>query len=361
MDRTSNTKLKLSIVVVNWDTPELTLDCIRTIYKFKPSHPFEVILVNNGFVGISITELVDFQEVRLINTGKNLGFSKANNLGIYNSIGDFIVLLNSDTKLIDHSFDKMLAYMDRDENRHVGALGTREVDGEQRFRLSCGAFPTFFSELTRKIWHYRLSLNDYNLRDYLDSKHGAMRDVDWISGSCMMLRRTALHSTGLLDENFFLYFEDIDLCTRLWRKKWEVHYLPETSIVHYGGGSARKDLMLAMTEYRRSEIYFAKKYYGWLGEFAISFFLFFKYTGYFLKSYPEYLVRKIFKRNYREAFATALLSKKVIGMAFRSFSATPIEPRLTLRANGRSVRSHLEKIEKGRSESANSVSDHFFQ
>ncbi|HOW58356.1 MAG TPA: glycosyltransferase family 2 protein [Candidatus Omnitrophota bacterium] len=331
MDRVPHKTVKLTIIIVNCDTPELTMDCIYSIYQFKPSCPFEVILVNNGTNGIEAEHLKEFPGIKMIKTGSNLGFSRANNLGIYNSLGDFIVLLNSDTKLIDRSFDAMLDYMEEAKNRHVGALGPREVDGEQRFRLSCGSFPTFFSELTRKVWHYRLSINDYNLRDYLDSKHAIMKDVDWVSGSCLMLRRLALHEAGLLDESFFLYFEDIDLCSRLWKKKWEVHYFPETSVIHYGGGSARKNLMLAMTEYRRSEIYFVRKYYGWLGEMGIRFFLFLKYGYYFAKQYPVFLIRKFLKKRFREAYVAALLSKKVVEITWDAVNANPIEPPLKMK------------------------------
>ena len=102
-------KIKLSIVIVNCDTEKLTLECIRSIYQFEPSCFFEIILIDNGLDSIDPVHLSEFSEVRLIRTGKNQGFSKANNLGIYNSSGSFVVLLNSDTKLFDYTFDKMLA------------------------------------------------------------------------------------------------------------------------------------------------------------------------------------------------------------------------------------------------------------
>ncbi|HOW87234.1 MAG TPA: glycosyltransferase family 2 protein [Candidatus Omnitrophota bacterium] len=334
MDRNPSQKIKLSVVIVNCDTAEMTLGCLRSVYQYKPACSFEVILVNNGSNGIAPEELEDFPQTRMIKTGKNLGFSKANNLGIYNSYGDFLVLLNSDTKLIDYSFDKMIAYME--QNEHVGALGPREVDGERRYRLSCGRFPTFFSELARKIWHYRLSVNDYSFRDYLDSKHAMVKDVDWVSGYCLMLRRSVLLETGLLDENFFLYFEDIDLCTRFWEKKWEVHYFPETSVIHYGGGSARRNLMLAMTEYRRSEIYFAKKYYGALGGIGIRIFLFLKYITYFLTWTPVLIFQKIIGKDTNRAYTIALLSKKVIQMVFTISHPEPVEPALNKNAANRS-------------------------
>lgn len=324
-------KIKLSIIIVNWDTVDLTLACIRSVYQFAPDCPFEIILIDNGSQeAISDEDVEVYPEVRLIRTGENLGFSRANNLGIYNAEGEFIVLLNSDTCIIEPTFDYMINYMK--QNPNVGVLGAREVDGEGRFRLSCGSFPTFFSELTRKIWHYRLSLNDYNLRDHLDTRHGAMKDVDWVSGSCMMLRRKALEEVGLLDESFFMYFEDIDLCTRSWRKKWEVHYFPHTSLVHYGGCSARKNLMKVITEYRYSEIYFARKYYGWVGGFLIRLFLFLKYSAYFLKEVLVFFCEKMMKKNTTRSYTVTLLSKKVLQAVFLPSKRTPIEPVLKKRS-----------------------------
>ncbi|MGE5197643.1 MAG: glycosyltransferase family 2 protein [Deltaproteobacteria bacterium] len=284
-------------------------------------------LVENGSEeGMSQDQARAFPGVRSIETGRNLGFSRANNLGIFNSSGDFILLLNSDTRMVEHSLDRMVDYMEKNED--VGALGPREVDGERNYRYSCGAFPNFFSELARKIRHYRFSLNDCNLRDALDMKYAMIRDIDWVSGSCMLLRRQALHDTGLLDENFFMYFEDIDLSSRFWKKEWKVHYLPEASIIHYGGGSTRKNPMLVMTEYRRSEIYFARKYYGCLGEAAVRFFLLLKYASYFLTKPPEFFLRKVLRQDMTRAYATALLAKKVIVMVFLPMDVIPKEPSL---------------------------------
>lgn len=123
MDKTVN-DIKLSIIIVNYNTLDLALECIRSIYKFRPSCSFEIILVNNGCKG-SINKRITaaFRELCTIETGENLGVGKANNLGILNCRGDFILLLNSDTIVTENSPDKMLDYIET--NKPVGALGPR--------------------------------------------------------------------------------------------------------------------------------------------------------------------------------------------------------------------------------------------
>ncbi len=328
MDREGSCKVKLSVIIVNYGTWNLTRDCIRSIYDFRPRCSFEIVLIDNSSGEIDPVELSAFPEVRLIRMGSNEGFSKANNIGIYNSYGDFIVLLNSDTCIFENTFDRMLLYMDNEKNRKVGVLGPRQVDERRNFKMSCGAFPTFFTELGRKICHYRLSLKDYSFRDYLDARHSERSDVDWVSGSCMMMRRTALFDTGLLDENFFMYFEDIDLCARFAAKGWAVRYFPETTIVHYGGYSAKKNLMLAMTEYRKSEIYFAGKYYKWYGEAAIRVFLFIKYGFHFFRHLFSVVLLKLFGRRTGDSYLYMLLSKKVIEKTLGSVNKISAEPAL---------------------------------
>src|SRR3989338_1977255 len=233
--------IALSIIIVNFETPDYTLECIRSIFKNQPSSSFEVILIDNGSEDRSL-DLIrsEFPEVVCIETGKNLGFSRANNLGIHNARGRFVLLLNSDTKILDNSLDRLLAFLE--SNPRIGAVGRRQWDGEGKLQLSCGHFPTFFTEILRKLFHYRLSINDLKVRDYLEEKYSGLSKVDWISGSCLMVRREALAKAGLLDERYFMYFEDVDWCRCIREAGWEICYLADCTILHYGGVSARKNL-----------------------------------------------------------------------------------------------------------------------
>ena len=317
--------IQLSIIVVNFETPEYTLECVHSIYKNKPHCAFEVIIIDNGSKDDSLERFREgLPQVVCIETGSNLGFSQANNLGINNARGNFILLLNSDTKILDNSLDKMLEYLLA--NPHVGAVGPRQLHGNGKLQLSWGSFPTLISEAFRKLLHYRLSINDLKIRDYLEEKYAGSTDVDWVSGSCLMARKDALRDAGLLDGRFFMYFEDIDLCRRMKDSGRRIHYNSDITIVHYGGVSAKRNLMRVLVEYRRSQIYFTRKYYGLKGVLGLKLLLFVKYAFYFINLSLVYLGGVAFRRENKENFAKLLLSKKTIELVFDRQSAESARP-----------------------------------
>lgn len=305
----------LSIIIVNFETPEHTLACIRSIIANRPRCAFEILLIDNGSQDGSLERIrKELPEVICIATGANLGFARANNLGISNARGEFILLLNSDTKVLDDSLDRMLEYLLM--NPRIGAVGPRQLDGEGRLQLSWGSFPTLVSEAYRKLLHKRLSVNDFAVRDYLEEKFSGSNRVGWVSGSCLMTRKAALKASGLLDGHFFMYFEDIDLCRRIQDAGWDVHFNSEMTIVHYGGVSAKKNLLHVLVEYRHSQIYFAKKYYGLLGVLTLKCLLFLKYGTYFFRSALLYVGKWLVRHDLREVYAELLLSKKTIELLF---------------------------------------------
>ncbi|MDP3920808.1 MAG: glycosyltransferase family 2 protein [Candidatus Omnitrophota bacterium] len=320
--------IKLSIVLVHFKTVSLTLTCIESIYTHAPDCSFEIIVVDNGSNDDIEAVISDrYPEVRFIESGDNLGFTRGNNLGIHNSHGEYVVLLNTDTELIDRSFDAMITYME--SHTEVGILGPRHVDGQGNFQLSFGHFPTFFSEIVRKLAHYRLQINDLRIRDYFEEKYSGSSVLDWVSGSCLMIRRDVLHDIGLLDERYFMYFEDIDLCTRARRRGWYVHYFPQTSIVHYGGQSVKRNLLAALIAYRLSQAYFARKYYGFFGLLAVRLLLLAKYGVNFAKWAVQWLFTRLMRKDTRRIYTMLLLGKKVITqVALGSISKPAPEPAL---------------------------------
>ncbi len=305
----------LSIVIVNYETPEHTLNCIRSIEEFAPHWPYEVIVIDNGSADGSLQKIRSgAPQVMCIEMGKNAGFSKANNLGINNSRGRYILLLNSDTKIVEPSLGRMVSFME--ENPAVGALGPRQIDGEGNLQLSWGHFPTLFHELVRKLFHHRLSINDQHVRDYLEEKYSGSCEVDWLSGSCLLARREALFDASLLDENFFMYFEDIDLCRRIQDQGWKNYYLSETTVLHYGGVSSKKNLLRALLRYRGSQLYFTKKYYGLKGVWILKALLFMKASFNFTRWGVLYLRDILMRRDREQNFARLLLTKKTMEIVF---------------------------------------------
>lgn len=301
----------LSVVIVNFETPDYTLQAIRSIRDNPPPCAYEIIVIDNGSRDSSLDAVRDGDaEAICIETGGNLGFARANNLGINNARGEFVLLLNSDAKIVNGSLGRMLEYI---QNRpDVGAMGPRQVDGDGKLQLSWGQFPTLISEAFRKLIHRRLSMNDLSIRDYIEERYAGSNEVDWVSGSCLMARKKALTDAGLLDEFFFMYFEDIDLCRRVKESGWKIHYSSDITIVHFGGVSAKKNILRVLVEYRRSQIYFTRKYYGILGVLILKSLLLFKYGSNFLQWGLAYFAGRVFRQDVETSFAKLLLTKKTI-------------------------------------------------
>lgn len=307
----------LSIIVVHFETPDYTSQCLHSIYANPPTAPFEILLIDNGSSDGSLGMLEEeFPSVRAIRIGENVGFARANNLGLNNARGEYVLLLNSDTRIVNGSLDRLLNRLK--SNPEIGAVGPKQFDGDGKLQLSWGQFPTFISEALRQLLHYRLSINDQAVRGYLEEKYAGSSRVDWVSGSCLMARKKALEAIGYLDPHFFMYFEDIDLCRRLERTGWKVHYDSDTTIVHYGGISARKNILHVLIEYRHSQIYFTRKYYGWKGVFLLKVLLFVKYGMNLGRWITVFAIEKLLRRDAKASYAKLLLSKKTVELVFKS-------------------------------------------
>jgi len=301
---------QLSIIIVSYKNCLLTLDCLKSVKSFEPCFAYEIICIDNGSDdGVEECIAKDFPNVHFFQAGYNSGFGKASNLGIINSHGEYILLLNSDTKINEPIFDQLIEYMDLHPD--AGAIGPRHSWGDGRFQASYGKFPALSTEILSKVIQKRIIPEG---------------EVDWLSASCLLLRRKTLQDTGLLDEALFMYFEDVDLCTRIRKKGWRIRYLPMVSIVHYHGKSVETNVLTSLFEYRRSQLYFTKKYYGKIGGLFVRAYLFLKFLIIGFWGISEFCFRKIFKKEAQNAYAQILLSVKVISMALLSKVAQPIEP-----------------------------------
>lgn len=319
----------LSIVIVHYRTRELTLQCLRSIMEFRPRVPHEVVLIDNGSGdGIMNAVADEFPEIQFIEAGRNDGFSRANNLAIFNTHGRYVLLLNSDTKLIEPVFDRLVQYMDA--NPAVGCVGPQHVDGSGKHQVSYGKFPNLFTEFLRKIVDYQIALNDWDIRGYLKEFCSGEREVDWLSGSCLLVRREALYQTGLFDESYFMYFEDIDLCKRVRDRGWKVVFCPQGKLIHYSGQSVKQNILAGLVAYRQSQIYFARKHYGRRGDYLVRLFLLLKFGLIGLRALLEYLWKKGTGADAQPAYVKMLLCKKVYGMVFQHNRIRANEPTLNL-------------------------------
>lgn len=230
--RSSNI-MDLSIIILNYKTKGLVKQCIRNVKVATANLDYEIIVVDNGS-GDGCEQMMkeNFSDIKFIQTGKNLGFAAGNNTGIKEAKGEYIMLLNPDVTVLNHSIEKMHQFMK--ENKEAGLVGPRLINPDGSYQLSCRTFQTLKLILYRRTPLGKLPFAKSKLADHLmlDFDHQTNKKVDWVMGACMLVRKLALDKVGLLDERFFFYVEDMDWCRRFWMNDYQVHYLAQAEMVH---------------------------------------------------------------------------------------------------------------------------------
>jgi len=262
----------LSIVIISWNVRELLRRCLDSIQESLKGEKgkgllVETIVFDNGSAdGSADMVREDFPWVHLMESEVNLGFTKGNNLAIGQSEGRYILLLNPDTEVVGDALGTMVAYME--SHPRVGALGPQLLNPDGTTQSSRRRFPTlataFLESTVLQPWFQGSRiLKRYYLLDRLDEE---IQPVDWVVGAAILIRREALHQVGPLDEEFFMYSEELEWCYRLKAQGWEVVYLPTAQVVHQEGRSSGQVLPARHIHFQRSKVLFFKKYYGWRGE-----------------------------------------------------------------------------------------------
>jgi len=251
--------MDISIIIINWNTRQLLLDCIDSIYRTVQQATFEVYVVDNGSSDGSVEAVRNaFPSVKVIANARNQGFAKANNLALRQMHGRYAVLLNSDTVLKKSALETMLDFMDR--HPEVGMCGSQLLNRDGSKQNSAGNFPTLLTEFVSKGFLRVFCPLKY--RDAFKFKNALFNKpspVDFIIGACMMTRRSAMDKTGMLDEDYFFLYEEIDWCFRMKKAGWLVYYLPDVEIYHLGGQSMKEINLRARVESWRSRYLFFEK------------------------------------------------------------------------------------------------------
>jgi len=272
---------KLAIIIVNYNTEKELKDCLFSVYDNNLNMPFEIFVVDNNSRDKSVDMIKNnFPEVKLIENDRNLGFAKANNKAIKISLAPYILLLNPDIVLKKDSLSKMVSFME--ENPKIGILGCKLVNQKNELLPSCEKFPGIMGEFLQNIYLDKIIRSHYLMKNITLSKwkHDERKSVDWITGACFMMRKTMLEDIGLMDERYFLYYEDVDLCYRAKKHGWEVYFMPEAEVIHYQGRSSRANLDKTIAISYWSKFFFYKKYYS-LGTY--NFLKFINYIGLILR------------------------------------------------------------------------------
>ncbi len=256
--------MDLSVIIVNYNVKFFLEQCLKSVLKSGKGLDMEVIVIDNNSVDGSVEMIREkFPSVKLIANAENSGFSKANNQGINISRGKYVLLLNPDTVVEDETFPKVVRFMD--EHPDAGGLGVKMLDGNGRFLPeSKRSLPTpavaFYKIFGLSALFPKSKIfGKYHL-GYLDKDK--THQVEILSGAFMLLRKKVLDEIGYLDEDFFMYGEDIDLSWRIIKAGYKNYYFPETRIIHYKGESTKKSSINYVVVFYKAMVIFARKHFS---------------------------------------------------------------------------------------------------
>jgi len=256
----TNAMKDISVIIVNWNTKELLRSCVSSV-QADVEGIAEIIVVDNGSSDGSQDMIhVEYPEVVLIENKKNLGFAKANNVGIKKMTRRYACLVNSDVIVLPGCMNVLAEYMNA--NSGVGVVGPRVLWPNMTIQDSCRKYPTLWNNLCESIRLNKIfpHSNLFSSEHMMYFKHDRLIEVDGLVGCCMMIRKIALDEVGLFDESFFIYSEETDLCKRMSESGWKIIFNPKAQIIHYGRGSSSKEPLTFALEQQKSKMKYWKKH-----------------------------------------------------------------------------------------------------
>lgn len=287
--------MDISIIIVNYNTYDLTKNTINSVIETADNIDYEVVLVDNASADGSIEKLKEdfygYQNIKIIKNDINLGFSKANNIGMRIAKGDYFLLLNSDTKLELDCLQNAIEYIKKDEK--IGALGAKVVLPDGKLDHACKrGFPTPKVSLFYLLKLDRLNPKKFGIYDALYIGEDEIGEVDSLMGAFMLMPKIVFDEVGFLDEDFFMYGEDIDLSYRIKQAGYKIIYYPKSKIIHYKGGSSKKRRRKIIYDFHNAMWIFYRKHYYKEYNFLISGLVF---LGIWMKYILE-ILRNSFKK-----------------------------------------------------------------
>ncbi|MCA9734195.1 glycosyltransferase family 2 protein, partial [candidate division KSB1 bacterium] len=258
-----NSEILISVIIVNYNVKEFVQQVLHSLQKSLTTIPSEIFVIDNASDDGSQKMVTDqFPQVQLIANKQNVGFSRANNQAIHIAKGKYVVLLNPDTITQEDTFSTLLQFMDSHEDAGMATCKVLNPDGS--LQLACRrSYPTPWVAFTRLIGlsHFFPKSKLFGRYNLTFLPEDEMSEVEAISGSFMMVRRKALLDIGLLDEEFFLYGEDLDWCYRTIENGWKIYYVPTTQIIHFKGESSKQSRLDGMLIFYRAMALFVKKHF----------------------------------------------------------------------------------------------------
>ena len=266
--------MDLSVVIVNYQTFELTKNTINSILEYEYPFSYEIFVVDNASSDDSLDRLKDYfkDNVKFIASEENNGFAAGNNQALRKATGRYQLLLNSDTIVWEDTLENIYYYMEKHED--VGACGCRVILENGELDKACKrSFPNVKNSFIR-LFHIPTKSKDdnYNLTDLPDDE---VYEIDCLTGAFMFIRKDALDQIGLLDETFFMYGEDIDLCYRIKQGGWKIVYYGKSKIIHLKGASSKKQKSKLIYEFYRAMYIYYKKHHAFESVFIVNWMVYF--------------------------------------------------------------------------------------
>lgn len=246
--------MDISIILVSYNTKDLTRDCLKSVYEKTQDLDYEIYVVDNASSDGSQQMIKEeFPDVKLIESHENLGFGRANNIAIKQSNAKYCFLLNTDTVLVNNAVKILFDFMEKPENYDIGACGGQLYNADMTLQDSIGEFDTLEKlrskalglDFNRTIFRYKHIFKTkvkHEIEKQEDKTYLFSYDYepDYIIGADLMLRKSAIEQCGAFDERFFMFGEEAELCFRLKKNGFKIKFVPESQIIHFGGASAYK-------------------------------------------------------------------------------------------------------------------------
>ena len=257
----ASNNLDVSIVIVSFNTKSLVENCIQSIIEQSINIRYEIIVVDNASSD-GTAELIQslFVNITLIQNSVNKGFAAANNQGITIAKGEYVLLLNSDTIILNNALDKVHSFIEK--HSEISIIGCRQLFESLKLQPSCRSFPTIWNILTEASFLYVVLNKTKLFGSYYMTyfKYDRILKVDVVMGSFMFIRKKVFEQIGLLDEKFFFYSEETDFCYRAAQKKYFTYFYPDAEIIHIGGGSTQ-NLPWMFEQLHKSQYQFINKHF----------------------------------------------------------------------------------------------------
>ena len=290
--------MQISVIIVSWNACRYLRDCLSSVRETAGPLVREIIVVDNASTdGSPDVVAKEFPEVTLIRSSENLGFARANNVGIRRASSALLGLINSDVIVHPGCLERLARHLE--EHNEVGLAGPRIAGGDGRLQLTCRRFPTVWN-LACCILGLDRVLPRWPLFSGLEMRHWdytRQGEAEVLSGCFWLARKAAIEQVGGLDERFFFYAEDVDWCKRLRDAGWKISFIPEATATHFGGGSSSNAPLRYSIEMLRANLLYWKKHHGVLGP-SVCRVLLLCYHG--LRLVPRFLARLVFATRDRD-------------------------------------------------------------